>query len=51
MRFLYFLYFLKVILILPMLGDNKNSLFLDVQIFHNIIITIIFGVNCIVNLF
>ena len=50
MKFLYYLYILEVILILPMLGDNKNQLFLDIQIFHNFVITVIFGFNCIVNL-
>lgn len=49
MKFLYYLYILEVILILPMLGDNKNVV-LSSQIIHNIIITIIFGFNCIVNL-
>lgn len=49
MKFLYYLYILEVILILPMLGDNNNVV-LSSQIIHNIIITIIFGFNCIVNL-
>ena len=51
MRFIYCLFILEVILILPMLGDTKNKTFLDVQIIHNIIITIIFGFNCVVNLY
>lgn len=50
MKFLYCLYILEVILILPMLGDNKNVV-LSSQIIHNIIITIIFGFNCVVNLY
>lgn len=49
MKFLYYLYILEVILILPMLGDNNNVV-LSSKIIHNIIITIIFGFNCIVNL-
>ncbi len=51
MRFIYCLFILEVILILPMLGDTKNKTFLDVQIIHNIIITIIFAFNCVVNLY
>ena len=51
MKFLYCLYILEVILILPMLGDNKNQLFLDIQIFHNFVITVIFGFNCVVNFY
>ena len=50
MKFLYCLYILEVILILPMLGDNNNVV-LSSQIIHNIIITIIFGFNCVVNLY
>ena len=50
MKFLYYLYILEVILILPMLGDNNNVV-LSSQIIHNIIITIIFGFNCVVNLY
>jgi len=50
MKFLYCLYILEVILILPMLGDNKNVV-LSSQIIHNFIITIIFGFNCVVNLY
>ncbi len=49
MKFLYYLYILEVILIFPMLGDNKNVV-LSSQIIHNFFITIIFGFNCIVNL-
>ena len=50
MKFLYYLYILEVILILPMLGDNKNVV-LSSQIIHNFVITIIFGFNCVVNLY
>lgn len=50
MKFLYCLYILEVILILPMLGDNKNVV-LSSQIIHNFVITIIFGFNCVVNLY
>ena len=50
MKFLYYLYILEVILILPMLGDNNNVV-LSSQIIHNIIITIIFGFNCVVNFY
>lgn len=50
MKFLYCLYILEVILILPMLGDNNNVV-LSSKIIHNIIITIIFGFNCVVNFY
>ena len=50
MKFLYYLYILEVILILPMLGDNNNVV-LSSQIIHNFIITIIFGFNCVVNFY
>ena len=50
MRFIYCLFILEVILILPMLGDNNNVV-LSSKIIHNIIITIIFAFNCVVNLY
>ncbi len=50
MKFIYCLFILEVILIFPMLGDNNNVV-LSSKIIHNIIITIIFAFNCVVNLY